>query len=674
MCFFNFLHYNGYMKVSFSKRSIPLAILLLLLLTFAFFFPWLGYYRNDWLALAATQFSGSMEILQTLPGNSPLLTWLQTLPALFLDHQPVCWQLFALMTRYLAVLAFWYFLHILWPGHLREVTWMAFLFAVLPVFDLQNLAVIHGAFWLIYAVYFLSLAFMLLAFRTSQRYWVYTLLSLAAALVYTSSIPFFWGLELIRPVIIWFYFSSLPTKKMQLSRTTLMWLPYLVVSFVGILLQILGSGQSTFGSGFKSFTALINVGGLLQLFQFALRELINLLLGSWYRTIEPGTIILSDRFWLLSMLAGGVVGTLVVIYLSKLFSRDEINESGGERILFKYQALLFGVVALSMGLVPYWLTQENFLQGVVQGGYKITAIYGLSILVVAILEVVIANSLRRLLLVGVLIGLAVVFHFRIANDYRWSWTEQKRFFWQLAWRIPELHPGTAFFSDSLFFANNGGSSSLTAALSFLFPPQSNRPGSSNQFLLLDPAQAGESLAGQIQPGETIALTYEPENGNCLWVLQPGDVERPQVSKIVRQNLPYTDLDRISALSQNDTRIPGIIFGTEPDHTWCYYYQKAELARQVNDYDKIAELGDEVRSSGYEPNNVQEWLTFIDGYAHVARWSQARKLSELVYDKQPSFAEWLCSSWNNILSEQEPSSEQKPGIQEMLTKFQCSDRP
>ena len=27
------------------------------------------------------------------------------------------------------------------------------------------------------------------------------------------------------------------------------------------------------------------------------------------------------------------------------------------------------------------------------------------------------------------------------------------------------------------------------------------------------------------------------------------------------------------------RLPEFIFGPEPDHTWCYYYQKAELALQ-----------------------------------------------------------------------------------------------
>jgi hypothetical protein len=415
-------------------------------------------------------------------------------------------------------------------------------------------------------------------------------------------------------------------------------------------------------------------GGILAFLQTVFRELVNLVFGSWYRTFEPLQILLNDISWIISIFIGILAGGIAAIYLAKLEVSPKMEENSTINSLFLPQSFVLGSAALLLGLLPYWVTGMASNSPVAQSSYLMTAMFGLSILVIAGLESAIANKERRLLLFCILIGLAVAYHLRIANDYRWQWKDQNRFYWQLYWRAPDIQPETTLFSDSPFFTDNGGSIPFTASLDLLYAPDESVTGFSYLFNSLNSNQSELKLEDAVPPGSQnrlITLTYEPENSNCLWVLAPSDVERPQVSKLARDSIQYTNLDRIGNNPGDRAALLETLFGKEPERTWCYFYQKAELARQSGDFESIGKLGDQLRKAGYEPNNVQEWLPFIDGYAKLNQWSEARKLSDLVYQTQPSFSDWLCSSWERILTEVKPDVENKAKIDEMLAGYSCS---
>ena len=56
-----------------------------------------------------------------------------------------------------------------------------------------------------------------------------------------------------------------------------------------------------------------------------------------------------------------------------------------------------------------------------------------------------------------------------------------------------------------------------------------------------------------------------------------------------------------------------IFGPEPVHDWCYYYQSAERAKQAGDWETVVRLGDDVFAAGLTPIDLAEWLPFLEGY-------------------------------------------------------------
>src|SRR5689334_22599919 len=82
--------------------------------------------------------------------------------------------------------------------------------------------------------------------------------------------------------------------------------------------------------------------------------------------------------------------------------------------------------------------------------------------------------------------------------------------------------------------------------------------------------------------DSITILYSPEIGQCLWILRPEDKMIRNMPSLTYSSLPLSNVDRIHREPISNEYPPRIIFGSEPEHTWCYYYQKAELARQYED--------------------------------------------------------------------------------------------
>jgi hypothetical protein len=57
-------------------------------------------------------------------------------------------------------------------------------------------------------------------------------------------------------------------------------------------------------------------------------------------------------------------------------------------------------------------------------------------------------------------------------------------------------------------------------------------------------------------------------------------------------------------------LPENLFGAEPEHGWCYFYQKADLARQLGDWAAVTRLETESAQSGFEASDPIEWIPFV----------------------------------------------------------------
>jgi hypothetical protein len=105
----------------------------------------------------------------------------------------------------------------------------------------------------------------------------------------------------------------------------------------------------------------------------------------------------------------------------------------------------------------------------------------------------------------------------------------------------------------------------------------------------------------------------PSDHSCLKVVDRDDINLPlRIEPRLIPILEFSSVDQID-LAAKPVIPPEAIFGPEPAHDWCYYYQSAELARQAGDWNTVVRLGNEVYEARLTPIDLAEWLPFLEGY-------------------------------------------------------------
>lgn len=675
------------LKTPFPNWTVPLALLVLCGLGFGLLIPILGFYWDDWPAVATIRLLGVDGFWDFYRGERPLSAWTFVLFSPLFGTDPLLWHIFTLIMRWLTVLAMWWTLRLLWPTRVSEVTWMAFLFTVYPTFTQQPVAVAFSQHWITYALYFVSIGSMLLAIRKPRWFIPLTGLSLLTSAIHMLTMEYFIGLELIRPVYLWMLSAGEKRSASKRLRTTLVnWLPYLLL-LVGIVIwrlffmEILTEDPNEPVLLYSLFNQpLTTIGQMLQL---ATQEYLANLIGAWYSTLSPEIIDFSSKLFLTS-LAFGVLGALLtILYLLKF--RPDAQDDPGQEKNWAGQAIAVGFLAALLGSLTSWVTDRNVLTGLHGGRFGLAAMFGISVLVVGLLSWLTPRRIQKIVVVGVLVGAAVAFHFRSTYSYFNAWVKQHQFYWQLSWRAPFLEPGTALYSTDelfLFVGRNPTSMALnllypqpteSTALSYWFVELPYNIGPQNIPRLLEGEQLDFSFRNYTFSGSSLdglAIYYEPEGRRCLWVLSPHDRYNPDIPGLTEEVLPVSNLNRIGA-SQSSVDFPPVeIFGTEPSHSWCYYFQRAELARQMGDWARVIELADEASAAGLKPANPHERLPFIEAYANLGSWGEALQQTRKAYEKDSRYTRQLCYLWEQIDRDLDVPFDASQQLAEIAAEMQC----
>ena len=114
--------------------------------------------------------------------------------------------------------------------------------------------------------------------------------------------------------------------------------------------------------------------------------------------------------------------------------------------------------------------------------------------------------------------------------------------------------------------------------------------------------------------------------------------------------------------------PEKIFGPEPAHGWCFYYQKASLARQRGDWSEIGRLYDETVNQNLRATDKSEVFPFLEGLVNLGRYRDARELVEKQIRGREKLSYELCES----LSEDPEYPPEFEYNYEMLNTILCTE--
>jgi hypothetical protein len=641
--------------MSKAHRRDILTIIVIALLAFGLQIPWLGFFQDDWNFVFYSNRLGSQGLLEfLLRDGRPGAAWVYDLGFALLGYQPAYWQAFTLLLRVLTTIVFWMILNKIWPSRRYGNLVAAVFFLAYPFFTLQPLSVAYAPHFMAYLLYALSVYFMILALLSPGKYLLYTIPAVLLAFLQLFTVEYFIGLELLRPVILWYLIARQEHQAWQktLKQVFLAWLPYLLtlsffVTWRSFFLPGLGARNDPLAV-FSNFGT-----QLLAVVQNALADLVLVLITSWFNIIDPKLFVVGP-VRNLYYIAVVVIGALSFYFLAKAASRETGPE--GER----KQVLLGGILIFAAGMISAYSVGYIISLKIApwNSRFVLPAMLGLALLVAAVIEMLIVSPKTRHIFLAVLVGFVIGWHNYNTLEFKTAWEKQSRLYEQLVWRAPSIKPGTAIVSNEEILGYMGDYPT-SYGINAIYSSDKSRDVpywffalSENFHTAPDPVTGQTELEAQRgtvtfrgRPEDAIYISYKPEDKQCLWVLRPQDAEYkylPDVLKKGAQSSNYRNiLPKQGASSLYDTII------SENRDTWCYYYQKADLARQMNDPDQVVSLWQQAQDKGLRPDNGFEYIPFIQAYAQLGKWDQAYQLTRTANRMTQAMYFILCPTWKDL---------------------------
>ncbi len=669
----------------------PVFLFLMALLAYGWALPWLGFYWDDFpISWIAHQY-GAAGLARYFATNRPVwgLIYQATMP--LLGETPWHWQAFAIFWRWAVAAALWGLLRVTWP---LQAAWVPFLAATLallfPSFTEQFVSVVYSHFFIVMAAFVLSLLCSVLALRSARGRLPLTLLGLFLSLVNLAAMEYFFVLELLRPLVLWAGAGAEPAisrPRGRLRQAVAAWIPSLVLfAAAGIWRAFLFPYQTqNYQPVLLQQLRARPLEALLGLAATAFRQIWLAGFAGWARIFQLPASELGARSLALygQIVAAGALLALLFLAVPRLVGRDRPG-SGHGRAAAAWQAAGIGAAGLALAGAPFWVTGTPVSLAFPADRFNLPFLFGSAIFLAGLAGVLAGrrgSTALLVALVAVAAGFAAGRQFQVLSEFRRDWSLQKSLFWQMSWRIPALEPGTTLISSELSFTHSTDNS-LSAPLNWIYAPD----GRSEQmaYIFYYPSVRLGSGLPEIRKGlaidqdylaarfhgntdQVVAVYYNPPG--CLRVLDSVlDANNWMVPVQIRAGLPLASTDPI--LPGPAVRPPAAVFGAEPSHGWCYYFEKADLARQQGDWGQVAALGDQAFALGDYPNDPAERLPFIEGYAHTGNWERALELSREAHQVTPLMDRVLCAQWERIAAALTPNAEAGRAIQTARQEFRC----
>ncbi len=646
----------------FEIQFFPLHLLLLALLTYGLLIPFLGFYWDDFPYTWFAHIGGASGVFRAVAEDRPALGLVYGITAPLLGNHPLPWQLFAIFTHWLFSFCIFKIIQTIWPADGEKACWIAALSLVYPGFSQHWISVIYSQAFLLFSLYFLSILIMIRANKEEKNYWLYTIAAIVLSLFSMACSEYTVGLELLRPLIIFLvlpFNNAKKNLKPQLKIVLIKWLPYFL-SLVGFGIYRVFFAASVLYSVRITDELIGNpIGVFLDFIKSSLNNLLNAGVIAWIKpftiltNLNPNRII--DRIYLLIV---GLAFSFLIVIFSRLNNSKNLQPS---RLDYKWgmTALILGLAGIIAAGIPFFAVKYELLLSFPYDRLSLPMILGSCLMIVGVVNIFIKKSVLRNIILIMVVSFSVGFQFLSANTFREDWDSLKNFFWQLHWRIPDIKNGTMLLTDKMplrYYSDN----SLTAPLNWSYE-KSTENNVLPLILNFLSVRVGNRIPN-LQPNTPINQYYRIVNfiGNtsdslvfqfappgCVHILDP-DLDRfnPSLSRELSSANHLSNFLRILDTAQLQVE-PLDILGAEPDHNWCYYYQKAELARQSSQWTEIVNLGNLAFSLNDYPNDPIERFPFIEAYAHTGDYHKALELSQKTIKISSLYTDMVCALWDRV---------------------------
>lgn len=676
-------------KISLSENSGYVALLAASFLGFGVMIPRLGFYMDDWPYVFYAFNKGIPSLQEMLAYDSrPHAAWLYMFGFYILGFKPASWHLMSLLLRLGIAVSTWKLFRAIWPDRNKEALQIALIFLLYPFFLMTPAPIAYTHIWFGFLSTILSFLLMVHAYNSKKYKAIFlTIVALLLEVVHLFTGEYFSGLEFVRVAILWNLANSGESSLSQkTARVFLNWLPYAVVlglftywrivlykNPVGIFRNSPVVLQQIFTDPIKTIFLLINT---------SLRDALSVLTIGWQKAVTAEVLSFLSPFAFFRLGLAFIGFVLVYFYLSHL--RQTVEHTNNN---WKQGSLILAISSLLVGGLPIWLLGRSIAESnniVSASRFGIATTFGASIFIFLIIDYLIAER-KKVVFFSCLIALAINFQLNNAKLFEHSWEKQQAFSQQLIWRAPTLKSGTAILTDEEIIGFMGDYAiSFSAAASYqskdihntvpywYFPFYYTNPDVTEllQGVQLQADKLSMHFEGNSK--DMILVSFNPELNRCLWILQPQDQDLRLVSEDMRRLSPGSNINLIQENSGLETSLPEQIYGGQNTKTWCYYFQKADLARQYSRWKDILKLWDEANLAKLHANNGYEYIPFIEAFGHEGNWEQVAYLTKSADKITASLEPSLCSMLERLSTGTPRSEERDNTIKKLKENLKCEN--
>jgi len=615
----------------------------------------LGYTHDDWYLMTSAHAEGPDVFREIFSVDRPLRALVMIPAYILFGENALYYNLSAYVFRMLGALALLWVLRMLWSRQHIATLLMALLFLVYPGFLSQTNGIDYQSHIVGLAAALCSVAFTLQAVLTEHRLSKITfhVFSILLGWLYLGQMEWYIGVEFFRWACVFLLSTrGTGTFPQKIWQTIQRAYPALAIPLVFLTWRILffkaERGATDVSIQFEN----VKLYPLQTLYHWGvqvLRDLFDVFFSAW---VTP-----------LSQLAGHIQGWgfLVAIITAAFiifFIHKEANAETGALQSDDYrEAILLGLLTAIAGLIPIAMVNRE-VSFPAYSRYSLIASIGVAILIIALLMNLKRNFLRNGIFAVLLITAMLVQHGNAIKQVRET-SATNMFWWQVSWRVPQFEKNTTLVANYPAVLEEDYFVWGPASLIY-YPEKQNpkniQPGLFAAILNAETITKIQSRERQEYDNRKHIITYknyrnfvllnQPSINSCVHVI---DGHSPEYSHGDREPIqvigPYSEVEHV-LVDETPHTPPVIVFGPEPARGWCYYYQKADLARQQGNWNKVLEIGQQAFDQGLSPSDLIEWIPFLQAYAQTENVERLKELAPII-NADLFIAQQACKSISSI---------------------------
>ena len=612
-----------------KERTGLISVLALIVVAALAYLPLInqiGYSHDDWYLMTSSRAEGADVFHKIYSVDRPLRAY-ALVPAYKLFGQNVLlYNLSAWAFRVLSALLFLWLLRMLWPNHSYWTLMMALLYVLYPGFLSQYNGIDYQPQIISLALAMLSLALTVYAFFEKRLTYKVagTALSILLGILYLGLVEYEVGFEFIRLILLFILAGRVTSSdRDRITRTIKSWLPY------SLILLGFGVWRIFFFQGDRKATDVGVQFEQVRLYPFqtlyhwmvqVIQDLYDVMFSAWTIPLSQLTDYIQRWGGAIAILTAGLILILLIKLDNRTIQEDSLQPS------FAREALLLGLLSAIGGLIPIAVVNRE-VSFPFFSRYSVTSSIGVSIFIVALLSYVNLRILRNAIVTGLLLVSMLTQHAN-AVKYAQETSMFKMFWWQVSWRAPQLQKSTTLIAN---YPVGGAEEDyfVWGPASLIYYPEKQNPEAIQPGLyaaVLNSSAVTKILARERQQYDNrknivtypnyrnLLILTQPMSTSCVHVI---DGSQPEYSRSERDSIrvvgAYSEIEHV--LTDEMPRVPPVVvFGPEPPHEWCFFYEKADLARQRGDWDEVLKLGAQALDKGFAPKDSVEWIPFLQAYA------------------------------------------------------------